>query len=84
MADINIERKGASIWPWILGLLILAGVVWVVMRYYQADGDTAGVPADSTVVQQPAPQYAPAPAAVPADSVPVSGDSVPPVTTTSQ
>ena len=82
MADINIERKGASVWPWILGLLILAGVVWVLMRYYQGDSDNAGTAADSTVVQQPAPQYAPAPS--PPDSVPLPGDTVPAVTTTSQ
>lgn len=31
MADINIERKSNKkpIWPWILGLLLLIGVIWV-------------------------------------------------------
>lgn len=29
MADINVERKrGAGIWPWIIGLIILALVLW--------------------------------------------------------
>lgn len=31
MADINIEKKSNKkpIWPWILGLLLLIGVIWV-------------------------------------------------------
>ena len=24
MADINVQKKGASVWPWILGLLVAA------------------------------------------------------------
>lgn len=28
MADINLERKDATIWPWIVGLLALALVIW--------------------------------------------------------
>lgn len=29
MADINVERKrGAGIWPWIIGLIILALILW--------------------------------------------------------
>lgn len=28
MADINLERKERSVWPWILGLLVLAALIW--------------------------------------------------------
>jgi hypothetical protein len=28
VADINLERKDATIWPWIVGLLALALVIW--------------------------------------------------------
>lgn len=30
MADINIEKKSSNkpVWPWILGLLVLIGVIW--------------------------------------------------------
>lgn len=29
MADINVERKrGPGIWPWIIGLIILALILW--------------------------------------------------------
>lgn len=28
MADINVERKGPSIWPWIIGLIVLALLIW--------------------------------------------------------
>lgn len=33
MADINVQRKeGRSIWPWIVGLAVLALVVWGVTQ----------------------------------------------------
>ena len=31
MAEIHIERKERSVWPWILGLLALALVVWLLL-----------------------------------------------------
>ena len=31
MADINVERKGPSIWPWIVGLIVLALLAWLLM-----------------------------------------------------
>lgn len=32
MAEINIERKKGKkpVWPWILGLLLLAGIIWAI------------------------------------------------------
>lgn len=28
MAEIKVERKSPSVWPWVIGLLILALLVW--------------------------------------------------------
>jgi hypothetical protein len=72
MADINIERKGSSVWPWIVGLLLLAVVVFVVLQYKDRGDDTIAAPADSSAVQQ-APAYQPAPPPASTDSI--VGDS---------
>lgn len=34
MADIKVERKGASVWPWILGLLVAALLIWALMGLF--------------------------------------------------
>ena len=34
MADINVERKGPSIWPWIIGLIVLALLIWALMELF--------------------------------------------------
>lgn len=81
MADINIERKGSSVWPWIVGLLLLAVVVFVVLQYKGRSDDAVVTPADSvTAPQAPAYQPAPPPATT---TTPVTGDSTSTVTTTS-
>ncbi|HEX8208724.1 MAG TPA: hypothetical protein VF584_00960 [Longimicrobium sp.] len=35
MADINVERKrsGPNILPWLLGLVLLAALIWGAMRF---------------------------------------------------
>lgn len=58
MADINVERKGPSIWPWVIGLVILALVIWAIAEL-MGDGEVvetepAGVEAPM-VVPPPAP-----------------------------
>jgi hypothetical protein len=74
MAQLNIERKGSSLWQWITGIGLLAIVVFVVMQYMHGHNDdqTANAPIDSTAVQT-APQYAPA--APPSSSDTIAGDS---------
>ncbi|MEX1182479.1 MAG: hypothetical protein WEF86_04535 [Gemmatimonadota bacterium] len=37
VAEIGIQKKQRSIWPWILGLLILALLVWVAVQVLDAD-----------------------------------------------
>lgn len=38
MADINVERKRPSIWPWIIGLLVLALAIWGVAELVEDEG----------------------------------------------
>lgn len=50
MADIPIQRKeGRNIWPLLLGLLVLAAILWFVFSRRNAN-ETAVAPADSTAV----------------------------------
>lgn len=57
MADINVERKGPSIWPWILGILILALVIWGVAEMLEDEPEYTEV---ETVEEEPAAVPAPA------------------------
>jgi hypothetical protein len=50
MADIDIQKKsGPGIWPWIIGLLLLALIVWAVMRFMGTDDRDARMTGDTTV-----------------------------------
>jgi hypothetical protein len=43
MAEIKLERKGTPIWPWILGLLLLAALLWFFLgRDTDGAANTAG------------------------------------------
>lgn len=53
MADINVERKQRSIWPWILGLLVLALLIWLLASMFNRDDDETVV-VDETTVEAPA------------------------------
>jgi hypothetical protein len=37
MADINVERKSASIWPWILGSIVAALLIWALISLFGSD-----------------------------------------------
>lgn len=41
MAEINIEKKNnkKSIWPWIVGLLVLVGIIWVIAEVAESPED---------------------------------------------
>jgi hypothetical protein len=52
MADINVQQKGGSIWPWVLGLILLAGLVWVLIEVLGGDDDPMAVD-DMTQVTAP-------------------------------
>ena len=54
MADIPIQRKeGRNIWPLLIGLLVLAAVLWFVFAR-QRSSNTAAARADSAAVATPA------------------------------
>lgn len=54
MADIKVQRKGASIWPWILGLLVAALLIWALMGLFGGDeGDVQLVEPASEVGPNP-------------------------------
>lgn len=50
MAEINIEKKNnkKSIWPWIVGLLLLVGIIWVIAEV--ADSPDEEVAEQETIV----------------------------------
>ncbi len=39
MADINVERKSPGIWPWIIGLIVLALLIWALVAAMDGDDD---------------------------------------------
>ncbi len=44
MAEIKIQRKQKSPWPWIIGIIILAGFIWFILTYvYMPDNDNNDV-----------------------------------------
>jgi len=54
VADIPIQRKeGRNIWPLLIGLLVLAAVLWFVFAR-QRSSNTAAARADSAAVATPA------------------------------
>lgn len=53
MADINLEKKKGSIWPWIIGLLVLVAVIWLVVEAMDRDDDDLELVATDTVVLAP-------------------------------
>lgn len=85
MADIDVERKGPSIWPWIIGLIILALLIWLLAEWLGDDEEVvepigAPVPAE---VQPPTVGVPPEPVAQ-APGVPLSQIIESPATWTGQ
>jgi hypothetical protein len=52
MADINIDRKRTSVWPWILGLIVLALLIWALYELFDRKDD---VPETVGLLSQPVP-----------------------------
>lgn len=79
MADINVERKGPSIWPWIIGLLVLALLIWAIAEMVDTGEEEV---AGREVAEQPvAAVPAPTPAPAEAPSAPVELETLLPLGT---
>jgi len=51
MAELHVERKEPNIWPWIVGALLLAIVLWFVFMRPAPRHMTSANPADSMHTQ---------------------------------
>jgi hypothetical protein len=78
VADINVERKQPSVWPWVIGLIVLALVIWALVEMFGGNDGTAGmdVDADTTAVETPGATTPPAAAPVPGPATPAPGAAV--------
>lgn len=53
MAQIRVEPKGnnnRSIWPWILGALLLIGLIWGITRYTSDDDRSIEANTERTII----------------------------------
>lgn len=60
MAEIKVERKERSVWPWIIGALVLLALIWFFFIRPETDG--AEFRAGDTEVEV---GFVPAPVAAP-------------------
>lgn len=70
MADIDVERKGPSIWPWIIGLLVLALIVWAVAEMLGPDEAEFAETERVETVEPVPPAATPRPGTEPAQPIP--------------
>ncbi len=54
MAEIKIQRRQRSPWPWIVGIIILAGFIWFMLTYVYMPGnnENGALPGDSTYTSE--------------------------------
>lgn len=54
MADIDVQQKsGPGIWPWIIGLVVLALLAWLVAEWLGEDDEVVAPVAEAPVVAPP-------------------------------
>lgn len=60
MADINVERKTPGVWPWVIGLIVLALLIWALFALLDGgEEELAVVDPVATEVQPVEPVEAP-------------------------
>lgn len=70
MADIDIQRKRGGVWAWVIGLLLLAGLVWLVAELVDGPDEVEAGEAAVPAAAAPMAPAAPAPVLVIDPSVP--------------
>jgi hypothetical protein len=44
MADIDVVKKRTSVWPWIIGIILLVIVLWLIVSMMNTGGTTGTAP----------------------------------------
>jgi len=55
MAELHVQRKETNVWPWIIGALLIAAVLWFVFLRADTRRVTSTTTADSVYQAPPAP-----------------------------
>lgn len=53
MAELHLQRKETNVWPWIIGALVVAAVLWYVFMRADTRDTTSARSADSVSQMQP-------------------------------
>ncbi|HET7322027.1 MAG TPA: hypothetical protein VFI96_06005 [Longimicrobiaceae bacterium] len=73
MADIDVQRKSGASWLWwVIGLIILALIIWWLVAYLGRDSEVAPVATTAPVVTEPMSPATPVPAPTPEAGIPVA------------
>lgn len=73
MADINVEKRSPGIWPWVVGLAVLALLIWALVALLDGDDDAEVAVVEPVATEvEPAPPMGASDATVIAAGLPVS------------
>jgi hypothetical protein len=54
VADIDVQRRGPAIWPLLIGAIVLALLIWGLIRLFDRDEQWRIDTPEATTVEQPA------------------------------
>lgn len=58
MAEIRVEKKGTSLWVWLLGIILVALVIWGIVEWLDNDREEVAYEGASIEWTVPAPAEA--------------------------